>query len=109
MNAHAKLDAPLRRQACVALDHAGLHFDGATDRVHHATKLNDRAVAGALDDAAVMSSDGGVNEVAAEAAKTRESSVFVDPSEPGIADDIRHKNRRQFPGFAHAHLRQAED
>ena len=60
MNADAKLDAPLRWQACVALDHADLHFDGAAHRVHHAAKLDDRGVAGALDDAAVMSGDGGV-------------------------------------------------
>ena len=54
MNANAKLDAALRRQAGVALDEAVLHFDGAAHRVDHAAKLDQAAVAGALDDASVM-------------------------------------------------------
>ena len=41
MDADAKLDAPLRRQAGVALDHAVLHFDGAAHRVDHAAELDE--------------------------------------------------------------------
>ena len=66
MNADTKLDTTFRRQADVALDHAGLHLECAAHGVDDATKLDDRAVAGALDDAAVMGGDGGVDEVAAE-------------------------------------------
>jgi hypothetical protein len=40
MNADAKLNALLRRQARVALDHASLHLEGATHRVDHAAKLD---------------------------------------------------------------------
>ena len=42
VNADAKLDASLRRQARVALDHAVLHFDRAAHRVDHAAELDDR-------------------------------------------------------------------
>ena len=52
MNADAKLDALFRRQADIALDHAGLDLEGAAHRVDHAAELDDRAVARALDDAA---------------------------------------------------------
>jgi hypothetical protein len=67
MNADAKLDATFRRQSGVALDHAALHLEGAAHGVDHAAELDDDSIARALDDTAVMSSDGGINEVAAEA------------------------------------------
>ena len=54
MNADAEFDAALGRQAGVALDHAVLHFNRAAHRVDHAAKLDEAAVAGALDDASVM-------------------------------------------------------
>ena len=54
MDADAELDALLGRQAGVALDHAALHLDRAAHRVDDAAELDDRAVAGALDDAAMM-------------------------------------------------------
>src|SRR5277367_119075 len=57
MNADAEVDAALLRQAGVALDHAVLHLDRAADGVHHAAKLNESAVAGAFDDAAMMDGD----------------------------------------------------
>jgi hypothetical protein len=64
MNADAKLDAPFRRQTRVALNHAVLHFDCAAHGVDHAAELDDRAVAGALNDAPVMSVDRGIDQVA---------------------------------------------
>ena len=54
MNADAELDAALRWQASVALDHAVLHLDGAANGVNHAAKLDEDAIAGALDHASVM-------------------------------------------------------
>ncbi len=64
MNADPELDALLGRQTGVALDHALLHFDGAVHGVDHAAKLDQAAVAGALDDAAVMRVDGGIDQIA---------------------------------------------
>ena len=65
MNADAKLDAPFRRHAGVALDEAVYHLDCAAHGVDHAAELDDAAVAGALDNAAVVGGDGGVDEIAA--------------------------------------------
>ena len=59
MNADAELDAPVGRHASIAFDHAVLHLDRAAHGVDHAAELDERAVAGALDDAPVMRGDGG--------------------------------------------------
>ena len=59
----AKLDAPFGRYSGVALDEAGLHLDPAAHRVDHAAELDNTAVARALDDAAVMDGDRGVDQV----------------------------------------------
>ncbi len=48
------------------------------------------AVAGALDDAAVMHGDGGIDQVAAERPEPRENTILVRAREPAIADDIRN-------------------
>ena len=74
MNADAKLDAALRQQTGVMLDHAtrsALRRRSA-HRVDHAAELDDAAIAGPLDDATVMGGDGGVDEITAQAAQTRE-------------------------------------
>ena len=65
MDADAELNPPLLRHARVALDEAVLHFDGAAHRVDHAAEFDDRTVAGALDDAAVMGGDGRIDQIAA--------------------------------------------
>ena len=59
------------------------------------------AVAGALDDAAVVDGDGGVDQIAAQARKPRERAILVGAGEPAIADDIGDQDRREFPGLAH--------
>jgi hypothetical protein len=58
-------------------------------RVHDAAELDDAAVAGALDDAAAMHGDCGVDQVAAQRAQSGQSSIFVHASESAIADHIR--------------------
>ncbi len=82
MNADAKFDPPLRRHPGVALDEAGLHFDGAARRVDHTAEFDDRAVASALDDAAMMGGDSGLDEIAPQRAKAGKRPVLVDAGEP---------------------------
>ena len=65
MDADPKLNAAARLKPSRALDHAALHLDGALHGVHHATELDNTPVAGALNDAAAVSGEGGVDEVAA--------------------------------------------
>ena len=89
MNADAKFDALVGRDARVALDHGVLHFERAAHRVDDAAELDDAAIAGALDDAAMMHGDCGINQIAAQRAQSRQSSIFVRAGEPAIADHIR--------------------
>ena len=89
MNPDAEFDSAVLRHAGVALDEAVLNFDRAADRVHDAAKLDDAAVAGAFDDAAVMSGDGRIDEIAAEPPEARKGPILVGASEPAITDDIR--------------------
>ena len=71
------------------LDHGVLHFECAAHRVDDAAELDDAAVAGALDDAAMVDRDGRVNQVAAQRAQSRQGSIFVRSREPGVAHHIR--------------------
>ena len=41
MNSNAELDAALGRKACVTLDHAVLHLDGAAHGIDHAAEFNE--------------------------------------------------------------------
>ena len=101
MNADAEFDAALARQAGVALNHAVLDLDGAAHRVDQAAKLDKQAIAGALDHATVMHSDGRVDQVAAEAPQTRKRPVLVRAREPAVAHDIRDQDCRDFARFPH--------
>ena len=101
MDADAELDAALGRQAGVALDHAMLHLDRAAHGVNDAAELDDAAVAGALDHAAVMDGDGRIDEVAPERAQPRQDPVFIGAGEPRKPDNVGHQNSRQFARFGH--------
>ena len=89
MNADAKFDALVERDPRVALDHRVLHFERAAHRVDDAAELDDAAVAGALDDAAMVHGDCGIDQIAAQRAQSRQSSIFVRAGEPAVADHIR--------------------
>src|SRR4029077_5230793 len=58
MDADAKLDAALRWQAGIALDHRILHFDGAAHGIYNAAKLNQCTIACALHHAPLVHSNG---------------------------------------------------
>jgi hypothetical protein len=88
VNADPKFDALVRRDTCVALDHGVLHFDCAAHRVDYAAKLDDAAVAGALDDAAMMHGDCGIDQIAAQRSEPRKDAIFIRAREAGIADHI---------------------
>jgi hypothetical protein len=101
MNPDAKEDAPVLRHFDIAFDHRALDFDREAHRVDDAAELDDAAVAGALDDAAMVHGDERVDQVAAERPEPRQNSIFVRASQPTIADHVRDQDRRNLPGFAH--------
>jgi hypothetical protein len=73
----------------------------AAHRVHHAAKLNDAAVPGALDHTSVMHCDCRVDQVAPKGAEPSEDTILVRAREPRVADDVGHQDRGEFPGLAH--------
>jgi hypothetical protein len=77
MDADAELDASLGRKASIALDHAVLHLDGTMYGVNNAAELNEDAVTSSLDEASVMYSDGGIDQIAAERAQPRKRPPLV--------------------------------
>ena len=101
MDADAEFDAPVGRHAGIAFDHRVLQFDGAAYCVDDTAEFDDAAVAGALDDAAMMDGDRGVDQVAAKRSEPSEDAILVRPGEPAVADDVRHEDRRELPGLAH--------
>jgi hypothetical protein len=88
VNPHAELDSSVEWHACVALDKTGLHLDRAPHRVDDAAELDDAAVSGALDDAASMRGDGGVDEIAAQTSEAHKRPILARAGEPAIADDV---------------------
>ena len=102
MDSDAKLDPPFGRHAGIALDEAVLHLDRAAHRVDHAAELDDAAVAGALDDAAAMGGDGGIDQVAAEAPQPRKRPLLVGAGEAAVADDVGHQDRRELARLVHS-------
>ena len=89
--------------AGVALDHGVLHFDRATHGVDDAAELDERAVAGALDDAPVMRGDGRdrSGRCAAPAAAPA-CDPRPRPASRLIADHVGDQDRRDFPGLGHS-------
>ena len=67
IDADAELDAAVLRHVGVALAHPALDLGGAGDGVHDARELDQHAVAGELDDAALMLGDLGVDQLVADA------------------------------------------
>ena len=82
MDADPKFDALVRRDASVALDHRPLDLNGAVHRVDDAPELDNCAVAGALDDAAVMHGDGRIDQVASQRPQPRQNPVLVGSGKP---------------------------
>ena len=93
VNPDAEFDSPILRHAGVALDHRVLQLDRASDRIDDAAEFNDAPVTGALDDAAVMDGDRGVDQIAAKSPEPREDAVFVRAGKPAVPDDVGHQDR----------------
>ena len=93
VNPDAEFDSAVLRHAGVALDHRVLQLDRASDRIDDAAEFNDAPVTGALDDAAVMDGDRGVDQIAAKGSEPREDAVFIRAGKPAVPDDVGHQDR----------------
>ena len=72
--------------------------DGAGDRLDDARELDQDAVAGGLDDAALVLGDVRIDQVAAMRLEPRQGAGFVLAHQPAVAGDIGGENGRE-PAF----------
>ena len=86
----------------VALRHPLLHRDRAAHRIDDAGELDQQAVAGGLDDAAVMLGDLRIDELAAQRPEAFEGALLVGAHQPRIARHIGREDRRETAGLAHS-------
>ena len=86
----------------VALGHRLLHLDRAAHRIDDAGELDQQAVAGGLDDAAVVLGDLRVDQLAAERFEPFERAFLVRPHQPRIARHIGGEDRGEAAGLVHA-------
>ena len=88
IDADAELDAAILRHAGVAAGHAVLDFDRAGDGVDHAGELDQHAVAGQLDDAALVLGDPRVDQFLAARLERGKRGGLVDAHQPAVADHV---------------------
>jgi hypothetical protein len=81
----ACVNASLRWQTSIALDHAVLHLDGAANGIDDASELNEDPIARPLDDAAVMKSDSRVDQITAKRTQPRKRPLLVGTGETSAA------------------------
>ena len=103
VDADAELDALIRRDSDVALDHRVLNLDSAAHGLDHAAKFDQRPVARALEHSAIMAGDRGIDEIGAQRPQPRKRTVFVRARHPTEADDVGGEDRRDFPSFGHSY------
>jgi hypothetical protein len=96
-----KYDVLVRRDPSVAVDHRSLDFNGAVQCVDDTSELDNRAIARALDDSAVVRGDGRINQVASERPQPHQNPVLVDSGKPRVAGDVGHQDRRALSSPAH--------
>jgi len=81
----------------VAPGHALLHFDGATHGLNRADKSDQHAVAGGLNDAAVVRGDAGFDQLLSAGPYLGERPFLVSSNQARVARDIGRKNRYELP------------
>jgi hypothetical protein len=76
-----------------------LHLDGAAHGIHDAPELDKDAIARPLNYAAMMQSDGGVEQIAAERTKPRKRPLLVGSGKLAVSGNIGRQNGREFAGL----------
>src|ERR1051325_5661252 len=88
-------DPPVLGHLHIALGHPLLRRDGTGHGLNHAWELDQDAISGRLDDAALVLGDLRVDQFAAMGAQPRQRAGFVLAHEAAIAGDIGGKNGRE--------------
>jgi hypothetical protein len=102
IDADAQFDAALCAGIRAPLLHRLLHLDCAAHRIDDARKFHQHAVAGGLDDAAVVRGDLRIDELGAQRFEAFERPLLVRPHQPRIACDIGGEDRGKSTGRDHS-------
>jgi len=92
VDADAQLDAVVRREPLIPLGHRLLHLDRAAHRIDDAGKFHQQAVAGGLDDAAVVLGDLRIEELLPQRFEALVRALLVGAHQPRIAGHIGGEN-----------------
>ena len=95
VDANPEGDPLLFRCRGIALDRRPLHGERAGDGLDHARELDQEAVAGRLDETAMMLCDLGIDQFAAMRFEPRERAFLVLAHQPAVARVIGREDRRQ--------------
>src|SRR6476659_3216156 len=101
MDADPKFDTALGRQPGITLNHAALNLDGAAHGIDHATKLDERSVAGAFDYPPMMHRDGRIDQITTKGPQARQRPLLLGTGKLAVSNHICRQNRREFPCFGH--------
>jgi hypothetical protein len=101
IDADAKLDAPLAGQLRIAVNHPTLHFGGAAYRVDDAGEFREHAVAGVLDNAALVFPDLRIDQLPEMRLEAFVRPFLVRPHQARIAGHIGGKDRGETAGRGH--------
>src|SRR5208337_1471144 len=104
-SADPEFNTAILGDACVALDHRVLHFDGAAHRIDYTSKFDQRPIAGALEDTSIMHGDCRIDEIASQGPQPRQCAILVRSCEPTETDHVGGENRRELPFLRHWSLR----
>src|SRR5216683_591545 len=95
VDADAEVDAAFCRYWGIAFGHCPLQLGRASERVDDAGELDQEAVAGGLDDAAVMAGDFWVDQLGAERLEPAERPFLIGFDQPRVAGDVSREDRRK--------------
>src|SRR6516162_6059952 len=97
----AKLDAPLLRHVGLAVSHPTLDLRGTADGIDDTRKFREHAVAGVLDDTAVMLGDLRIDQLAEMPLQAFVRTLLIGAHQPRIACDIGGEDRGKAAGRGH--------
>jgi len=98
INPDAQFDAAVRRDTRIPLGHRLLHRDRAAHRIDDAGKLHQEAVAGGLNDAALVLGDLRIEKLAAQRFEAFKRALLVRSHQPRIPRHIGGKDRSETAG-----------
>jgi hypothetical protein len=93
VDADAQFDVVIRANARVSLGHRLLHRDRAAHRIDDTGELDQHAVAGGLDDAAMVLGDFRIDQLPPQRLEAFERAFLIHPHQPRIPRHIGGKDR----------------